>query len=266
VLVLSIYQQRAIDELPVASSSCWLFLMIFGAFWLSLLFIDSSPLSRQHPRAGGDSRVLDTLPIKSQTVSRTRSLDTSLLEDHHGPMTALTVALFRLILTGRLLRTFIYILLLCGIVLPEPWPRLTHTPDAEAGARRDIRAGSAPDYPPFAIVKTDGTPDGFTVDLIKAVAEAMGLEVTLKVGPWDDLTTDLKRGRLDLLINMAYSKARGAFADFAVPHVVTNGGLFVRRGDTRIACRPATCRANRSWRFVVIACMSPRCSKAGGRR
>jgi PAS domain S-box-containing protein len=150
-------------------------------------------------------------------------------------MTASTGALFRIILTSRLLRTFVHILLWCSVVLAEPWPSLTHTADAEAGPRRNIRAGSALDYPPFAVVKNDGTPDGFTVDLIKAVAEAMRLEVTFKVGPWEDLKTDFKRGRLDLLINMAYSKAADAFADFAVPHVVTNGGLFVRRGDTRIA-------------------------------
>jgi PAS domain S-box-containing protein len=161
-------------------------------------------------------------------------LDTSVLKEHHEPMTASTGALFHIILTGRPLQTFVHILLLCSVLLIEPWPRLMHTADAEAGARRDIRAGSALDYPPFAVVKNDGTPDGFTVDLIKAVAEAMGLEVTLKVGPWEDLKIDFKRGRLDLLLNMAYSKAQNAFADFAVPHVVTNGGLFVRRGDTRI--------------------------------
>jgi PAS domain S-box-containing protein len=150
-------------------------------------------------------------------------------------MTASTAARFHIILTGRLLRTFVYILLLSCVVLAEPWPRPTHTPDAEASARRDIRAGSALDYPPFAVVKNDGSPDGFTVDLIKAVAEAMRLEVSLKVGAWEDLKTDFKRGRLDLLLNMPYSKAADAFADFAVPHAVSNGGLFVRRGDTRIA-------------------------------
>ena len=150
-------------------------------------------------------------------------------------MIASTGALFRSILNGRVLRTLVHILLLCSVVLDEPWPRFTHTADAEAAPRREIRAGSTLDYPPFAVVKNDGTPDGFTVDLIKAVAEAMGLKMTIKVGPWEDLKTDFKRGRLDLLINMAYSKEADAFADFAVPHVVTNGGLFVRKGDTRIA-------------------------------
>ena len=149
-------------------------------------------------------------------------------------MTASTGVLFRRMLTGRLLRSLVYMLLVCIVVLGEPWPRFTPLTDAEAAPRREIRAGSALDYPPFAVVKNDGTPDGLTVDLIKAIAEAMGFEVAIKVGPWDDLKTDLKRGRLDLLINMAYSKAADVFADFTVPYVVTNGGVFVRKGDTRI--------------------------------
>ena len=143
-------------------------------------------------------------------------------------------ARFHRILTGRLLQTLVHILLLWSVVLGEPWSRFTHTVDAEAAPRREIRAGSTLEYPPFAVVNNDGTPDGFTVDLIKAVAEAMGLKMSFKVGPWDDVKTDFRRGRLDLLINMAYSKEADAFADFAVPHVVTNGGVFVRQGDSRI--------------------------------
>jgi len=140
--------------------------------------------------------------------------------------------LFHTILSGWRFRTFL--LLLCSVVLAEPWWWRSYLADAEAATRREIRAGSVLDYPPFASMNNDGKPDGFTVDLIKAVADTTGLQVTIKVGPWDDLKTDFKRGRLDLLLNMANSKEADAFADFAVPHVVTTGGVFVRRADKRI--------------------------------
>ena len=149
-------------------------------------------------------------------------------------MSASTDARFRRILIGRLLRTLAFILLLCGMVLIESWPTITSAPEVEAAPRREIRAGSAREYPPFAVVRRDGTPDGFTVDLVKAVGEVMGLQVTVTVKPWNDLKADLQRGRLDLLLNLAYSKEADAFVDFAVPHAMTTGGVFVRSRDTRI--------------------------------
>ena len=147
-------------------------------------------------------------------MSRVKVLNTFSLEEPHRPMMIPSMgALFRRILTGRGRRTLVHILLLGSIGLAEPWPTCTPTADAEAAQRREIRAGSTLEYPTFAVVTHDGTPDGFTVDLIKAVAAAMGLQLTFKVGPWDEVKTDFKRGRLDLVINMAYSKEADAFAD-----------------------------------------------------
>ena len=50
--------------------------------------------------------------------------------------------------------------------------------------QRILQSASELNYPPFAIVKSDGTADGFSVELLKAVVKAVNLEVDISVGPW----------------------------------------------------------------------------------
>ena len=56
---------------------------------------------------------------------------------------------------------------------------------------RILKSASELDYPPFALVRADGTADGFSVDLLKAVAHAVGLEVSIHVGPWHEIKQKL---------------------------------------------------------------------------
>lgn len=103
-----------------------------------------------------------------------------------------------------------------------------------AASGRRLLAGSELDFPPFALVKPNGEADGFTVDLLKAVAREMHLNVAIKVGPFGELKREFDTGQLDILPNLAHSEERDRIADFSVPHVVTKGAIFVRKGDRRI--------------------------------
>ena len=40
-----------------------------------------------------------------------------------------------------------------------------------------LRSASELDYPPFSIIRPDGTPDGFSVELLTEVTKAAGLKV-----------------------------------------------------------------------------------------
>jgi len=97
-----------------------------------------------------------------------------------------------------------------------------------------IRVVSELDYPPFALTTPDGQADGFTVELFKAVAKAMNLRYSMRVGPWGEIKNAVREGRADVLINMAYSEERAQFHDFTVPHTRVHGAIFVRRGERRI--------------------------------
>jgi PAS domain S-box-containing protein len=94
--------------------------------------------------------------------------------------------------------------------------------------------GSEQDYPPFATGMTDATAGGFTVDLWKAVAQAAGLDYTLRVLPFHQLLQEFKAGKIDVLINLAVSDERRQFADFSIPHVTVHGAVFVRNDQSNI--------------------------------
>ena len=61
---------------------------------------------------------------------------------------------------------------------------------------KTLRSATELDYPPFSVIGNDGTAGGFSVELLKAVAEAMHLQITFEVGPWEEIKDKLARGEL----------------------------------------------------------------------
>ena len=55
------------------------------------------------------------------------------------------------------------------------------------------------DFRPDDYTDRDGQPIGFSVDLIKAVAKAMGLRLHFVTGPWDQVWKGLATGSVDVL-------------------------------------------------------------------
>jgi two-component sensor histidine kinase/ABC-type amino acid transport substrate-binding protein/putative methionine-R-sulfoxide reductase with GAF domain len=115
------------------------------------------------------------------------------------------------------------------------------TPPCHAGnssplqhPRRVMASASELDYPPFSVIREDGSADGFSVELLRAVAEAAGYDITFKVGPWDAIKRQLIDGQLDALPLVSYSEARDKFFDFTAPYLRMYGTIFVRKGDTAI--------------------------------
>ncbi len=101
---------------------------------------------------------------------------------------------------------------------------------AGAGARAEVpvQVGSELDYPPFALVTSAGEATGFSVELFRAVAAVMHLEVSFRVGPWSEILADLRDGRLDALPFVAISAERAEYLDFTVPFITSYGAVFMR--------------------------------------
>lgn len=117
-------------------------------------------------------------------------------------------------------------MLLTGLLAPSG---ATGTP-RQAGAEI-ITAGSEIDFPPYAITDAQGQADGFSVELLRAVAEAMDLRVSFRTGEWNTVWEALKRGEIDGLPLVARSAERAEYAEFTVPHTVTYDSFFVRNGS-----------------------------------
>ena len=102
---------------------------------------------------------------------------------------------------------------------------------ADDGKSKTIQVGSELDYPPYALVNEDGEADGFSVDLIKAVAGVMGIDITISVAPWNELKTQLEQGEIDLLPHVYYSQERDKLFDFSITHTSADAVIFARKGE-----------------------------------
>ncbi|MDM8535297.1 transporter substrate-binding domain-containing protein [Desulfobacterales bacterium HSG17] len=89
-------------------------------------------------------------------------------------------------------------------------------------------------YPPFALTRIDGTADGFSVDMLKAVARAVNLKVNFKVAPWYQIKQELVDGQLDVLPLVSFSEERDEVYDFTASYLRMHGTAFVRRGEKEI--------------------------------
>ncbi len=103
-----------------------------------------------------------------------------------------------------------------------------------APAPHPVKVGSEIEFAPFAFVDEKGQPVGFSVDLIKAVANSMGLQVQISTGPWDTVWNQLVSGQFDVLPLVAKFPERLPQVDFGLTHTETFDAFFVRKGTPPI--------------------------------
>lgn len=85
-------------------------------------------------------------------------------------------------------------------------------------------------YYPYTYMNSQGQADGFSVDLLKAVAQVMGFEVDIRPDTWQHALDALQSGEIDFLPMMAYSKERDQLFDFSAPHTIAYDAFFTRKG------------------------------------
>jgi len=128
-------------------------------------------------------------------------------------------------------RTCIQVLLSMGLLFSSSLQ--AQQPDLGT-ADRPILVGINRDYPPYEFLNPQGEPDGYDVDLVRAVARAMGLQVRIQPGPWDQIRGALEKGQIDLAAGMLKSPDRERFADFSEPHMVVHYSIFRRVGSPAV--------------------------------
>lgn len=85
-------------------------------------------------------------------------------------------------------------------------------------------------YAPYEFLNENGEPDGFTVNIIKAVAEVMKLNVEIELIPWSEVRTSVDKADFDVVSGMYQTQKRDAKADFSIPHFISSYSFFVRHG------------------------------------
>ncbi len=98
-------------------------------------------------------------------------------------------------------------------------------------SKRRLIVGGDKDFPPYEYLDKNGQPAGLNVDLTRAIARQLGLEVEIQLGPWGKIREELKDGTLDLVQSMFYSAERNLEFDFSTAHSIIQYVIVVRKGD-----------------------------------
>ena len=94
--------------------------------------------------------------------------------------------------------------------------------------RTRIVVGGDHNYPPYEFLDENGEPSGYTVELTRAIARQLGLEVSFRLGPWDQVRSALKEGHIDLVQGMFYSPERDEEFEFSPAHTLVTHAVVVR--------------------------------------
>ena len=124
-------------------------------------------------------------------------------------------------------------MLLVAPVLADQEQR-PESPSATLRTGSRIIVGGDYNYPPYEFLDENGEPTGYSVELTRAIAEVMGLEVEIRLGPWGEIREALETGEIDAIHGMFYSEERDKVVDFSPPHTIVHHAIFARQGSPAI--------------------------------
>jgi signal transduction histidine kinase len=119
------------------------------------------------------------------------------------------------------------ILLACPLVAPAV--------EIEVASPTTIVVGGDRDYPPYEFLDKDNKPAGYNVELTRAIADVMGMQVVFRFGGWSEMRNALMNGSVDVLQGISYSEDRTKTIAFSPPHTIINHAIFARKGTPPVS-------------------------------
>ncbi|EAT15526.1 periplasmic sensor signal transduction histidine kinase [Desulfuromonas acetoxidans DSM 684] len=95
--------------------------------------------------------------------------------------------------------------------------------------------GGMQDFPPYEFLDKNGTPSGFNVELTRAIARVMEMNVEIQLGNWNVMRQALVHGDIDALQGLNFSAERTKEVDFSPPHSVVQYSIWSRSGTPKIS-------------------------------
>lgn len=107
---------------------------------------------------------------------------------------------------------------------------------AEVQDAGELVVGTEGTYRPFTFHEGgSGDLTGYDVDVITAVAEKLGVDVTFRETQWDAIFAGLESGRFDVIANqVSINEERKEVYDFSEPYTISPGVLIVAESNTDI--------------------------------
>lgn len=93
----------------------------------------------------------------------------------------------------------------------------------------EFRVGLTGDQPPYNMKNRNGELMGYEVDIAKAIANGMGVQLKMEVMPFSQLLPALKAGKIDAIMSgMAVTALRSADVLFAGPYIVSGKSILAK--------------------------------------
>lgn len=86
-------------------------------------------------------------------------------------------------------------------------------------------------YPPYSFLDKKGRPSGFNVELLRAIAREVGLNISFELGPWNEIPKKLQEGTVDITCMFYPNPGREAWVGFSTPHAVSYRAVFAGRAS-----------------------------------
>ncbi|MCX7795000.1 MAG: basic amino acid ABC transporter substrate-binding protein [bacterium] len=123
-------------------------------------------------------------------------------------------------------------LLLCMLFSTVAWSK---TIIDEIKARGELVVGSDAAYPPFEFVDKDGNIVGIDIDIVKAIANHLGVKLRVVNTSFDGIIPALLAKKFDIIISaMTITPERAKQVDFSIPYYNAGQLITVREDDNRI--------------------------------
>ena len=101
---------------------------------------------------------------------------------------------------------------------------------AAAQADRTVNVGVYQNKP-LTFIERDGSVRGLFIDVLENIAKKEGWNIHYTPGTWSQCLTNLKKGKIDLLGVIAYSKERSEYFDYTYENFITEWGqIYISKG------------------------------------
>lgn len=92
----------------------------------------------------------------------------------------------------------------------------------------------ADNFYPYSFVNKRGEPDGYIVDLVRAIAKEIDVEVEIRQEVLENSMIKLLKGQINTMPMLVYSESREIQYDFSPAHTITYDALFTRKESPKI--------------------------------
>jgi signal transduction histidine kinase/CheY-like chemotaxis protein len=108
---------------------------------------------------------------------------------------------------------------------------LSLSAEAQKQGSSKVIIGGDFSYPPYEFINEQNLPDGYNVELSRAICRQLNWEPEFRLAKWALVRQWLDRGEIDLIQGMAFSIERAKIMNFSESHAQTWRSIFVHKGS-----------------------------------